>query len=484
MKLTATFPAMIALAFAMACKGPSEPSENLPNIVIFLVDDLGWTDLGCYGSEYYQTPHVDRLAEEGVRFTDAYAACTVCSPTRASILTGKYPARLHTTDWIAGHLRPYAEYRVPDWKMYLDSAETTLAEVLADQGYRTAHIGKWHLGENEENWPENHGFDINLGGWKKGAPNQQQGKGGYFSPYFNPRLQDGPEGEYLTERLATEARTFIQENKDAAFFLNFWLYNVHTPLQAKPDRILRFEERVDSTRLQANPTYAAMVSHMDDALGVVVDALQEAGVYENTIIVFTSDNGGLTGDRNRPGVKPRVTSNAPLRSGKGDMYEGGVRVPLIFSWPGSISGGRTTKALSISADLYPTLLSMAGLAAVTDSIDGKDLSQALLGGNPSATDEIFWHYPHYHTEGATPYSAIRQGDWKLVWQYSGQNVELYDLSRDIGERDNLAESEPERAARLLARLNQWKKEVGAQEPTPNPDYDREREGNWGGQYHH
>jgi len=453
--------------------------------VIFLVDDLGWTDLGCYGSEYYLTPNVDRLASEGIRFTEAYAACTVCSPTRASILTGKYPARLQTTDWISGHLRPYAEYRIPDWKMYLDPEETTIAEALSARGYRTAHIGKWHLGEKEENWPEHHGFQTNIGGWKKGAPNLKQSRGGYFSPYFNPRLQDGPEGEYLTERLASEARVFIDKNKNAPFFLNLWLYNVHTPLQARADRIAAFQRSLDSTRLQANPTYAAMVSHMDDALGEVVDALKEAGVYENTIIVFTSDNGGLIGSRDRSNPSLSVTSNAPLRSGKGDMYEGGVRVPLIVSWPGGgIKGGGTSEALSISMDLYPTLLSLAGMKSENPpDIDGEDLSQVLIRGGAIGRDEIFWHYPHYHAEGAIPYSAIRKGDWKLVRTYGAEGAELYDLSTDIGEQYNLAEIHPAKTSELLRRLDEWKTQVGAQEPVPNPDYDPDRQGEWGGQYH-
>jgi arylsulfatase A len=313
--------------------------EQEPNIVLFLVDDLGWKDLKNYGSVLYQTPHVDQLSKEGVVFSNAYAAATVCSPTRASILTGKYPATINTTDWIKGHHKPFARFLPPDWNMHLRDEDVTLAQALKEKGYTTIHIGKWHLGEEEKYWPEFYGFDKNIGGWRVGMPTKQKGIGGYFSPYHNPRLENGPEGEYLTERLTQEAAMYIETNKKKPFFLNFWLYNVHTPLQAKKAKIAKYENLVDSTQLQSNATYAAMVEHMDDALGAIVNQLKKAGVYENTIIVFASDNGGLIGNKGKE-LKPKITSNAPLRTGKGDIYEGGVRVPFMISWPNNIEPNR------------------------------------------------------------------------------------------------------------------------------------------------
>lgn len=462
----------------LGCKEPERP-----NIVLFLVDDLGWTDLSSYGSRLYQTPNVDQLASEGVKFTDAYAACTVCSPTRASILTGKSPARINCTDWISGHQKPFAKFNVPDWTRHIRDEDVTLAEALKKIGYSTIHIGKWHLGEEEKHWPEYHGFDQNIGGWKMGMPKRVKKVGGYFSPYHNPRLNDGPKGEYLTERLAEEATGFIRGNKDKLFFLNFWLYNVHTPLQAKKEKIAKYDSLINPTQLQSNAAYAAMVEHMDDAMGEVVAQLKSSGIYDNTIFIFASDNGGLIGNRGDLRKKPKITSNYPLKSGKGDRYEGGVRTPFIVSWPAKVKSGRTTDVLSISADIFPTIFGLLGLEdELPSDIDGNNLSEFLLTDEKPERDALFWHYPHYHTEGAKPYSAVRKGDWKLIDVYGTDSLELYNLKNDIGETMNMAFTNPDKAKELQIILKDWKRKVSAQDPVDNPNYDPQKEDKWRSNY--
>lgn len=444
--------------------------QQKPNVVLIVIDDMGWKDLGVYGSDFHRTPQIDALAKDGVRFTDAYSACTVSSPTRAALMTGKYPAKLHVTDWIEGHKMPKAKLKVPDWTMYLSHDETTLAEVFKQNGYATAHIGKWHLGEDEKYWPEHQGFDINIGGWRTGQPNvnKKTGTNGYFSPYGNPRLKDGPVGEYLDERLADEACNYIQQSQSKPFFLNFWLYNVHTPLQAKQAKIDKYKALVDSTKLQKNPTYAAMVEHADDAVGKVVAQLKSLGLYENTIIIFTSDNGGLIGNK-----KNQVTNNAPLRHGKGERYEGGVRVPLIVKAANQVAPNRTNNTPVMSIDYMPTLIDMANLKVdkkVLKGIDGVDIKPLLTSENGKLKRKsIYWHYPHYHTEGATPYSAVRNGDWKLIHTIETNSYELYNLKTDISESKNLIDSEPALAAKLKKELEAWKKKMGAQMPVAKAD---------------
>ena len=440
------------------------------NVVFFFVDDLGWTDLSCFGSDLYKTPNVDKLAAMGMKFTNAYSSCTVCSPSRASIMTGKYPARINCTDWIEGWKYPYAQLKVPDWTMYMKASEYTMAEAFKDAGYKTIHIGKWHLGEDEIHWPENHGFDTNIGGWKKGAPNRSKKEGytGYFSPYGNPRLDDGPDGEYLTERLANEASNFIDDNAEQTFFLNLWFYNVHTPLQAKKDKIERYRALIDTSANHQNPVYAAMVEHMDDAIGTVLNKLKEKNLIENTIIVFSSDNGGLVPRKNK------ITSNAPLRSGKGDIYEGGVRVPAIVVAPGVTKENSISNIPVISMDFYPTLMELAGIdipQSVGAEIDGRSLVKVLKGKKNLDRESLFWHYPHYHIQGATPYSAVRKGNYKLIHLMESNAYELYNLADDIGEQENLIEKLPEVKAELLSVLDNWKKEVNAQMPSPNSNFD-------------
>lgn len=439
--------------------------KKQPNVILFLVDDLGWTDASCFGSDLYQTPNIDKLATEGMRFSNGYASCTVCSPTRASIITGKYPARLHLTDWIEGHQRPYAKLKVPKWNQKLDLKEVTMAEMFQKNGYKTIHLGKWHLGEDAKYWPEHQGFDVNIGGFSAGSPKADGGYG-YFSPYNNPRMENGTKGEYLTERLAKEAVGFIKKNKNHPFFMNLWLYNVHMPLQAKQTLIDKYKSLVKKGMTHQNATYAAMVEHMDTALGSVMKVLKDTGLEENTILVFHSDNGGH--------LKP--TSNKPLRSGKGDFYEGGVRVPLIFKWPNQIKAGAVSKELAISADLMPTLLGLVNnQKELPKDIDGVDLSPVLLRNKSVNREAIYWHYPHYHLGGAEPYSAIRKGDWKLIQLYENNALQLYNLKEDIGETKNLIDENPKKAKELLAALNAWKIKVNAQMPTLNPNYNKAKD---------
>jgi len=451
-------------------------SANRPNVVLIVVDDMGWTDLGCYGSDLYQTPAIDKMAKEGVLFTNGYAACTVSSPTRAAIMTGKYPARLHCTDWIAGHKKPHAKLNVPDWTKFMSHDEYTIAEALADNGYKTLHVGKWHLGEGENYWPEHHGFSVNIGGWDVGAPQKKNGGNGYFPPYRNPRLSDGPEGEYLTERLTDEALNLLERytKEQQPVFLNMWFYNVHTPLQAKKEKVEKYKKLINPEAKHRNPVYAAMVEHVDNAVERILAKLVELRIDDNTLVIFTSDNGGLVA--NFENNRQHVTSNFPLRSGKGDRYEGGVRVPFIVKLPGK-SKGRVDHTPVISTDIYPTILGFTGIRSST-STDGCDLTPLLIKNKPIKRDALYWHYPHYHLEGAVPYSAIRKGEWKLIYTYEDNQVELYNLKKDSAESINLTEKHPSKAKDLLNDLEKWKKTVNAQSPVENPEYNPVLETKW------
>jgi len=429
-----------------------------PNLIVFLIDDMGWTDLGCTGSDLYETPNIDALARQGMKFTNAYSACTVCSPTRAALMTGKYPARLHITDWIHGSKRANARLAIPKWTEYLPREEVTCATALKQAGYATAHVGKWHLGDKQEGWPDKHGFDVNIAGYERGQPPS------YFSPYKIPTLTDGPEGEYLTDRLASEALRFIEANKSKSFFLYFPHYGVHTPLQAKKELIDKYQAKIKPGMRHTNATYAAMIASVDEAVGRIAARLGELGLSDNTIIVFTSDNGGLM----------RSTTNVPLRAGKGSVYEGGVRVPAIVKWPGVTAPGSVCHEPVFTADFYPTLLQLAGAkgdAKHNANVDGESMVPLLK--DPKAKlkrDAIYWHYPHYHPGGATPYGAVRAGDWKLIEFFEDMHVELYNLKDDLSEKNDLAEKMPDRTRELRDRLNAWRKSVGAQMPTANPNY--------------
>ncbi len=431
-----------------------------PNIVLILADDLGAHDLGCTGSTFHETPNLDRLARDGIRFTQAYSACTVCSPTRAGLMTGKHPARLKITDWIAGHDAPKAKLRPPEWTKQLPLGELTLAEHLKGAGYATAHIGKWHLG-GEGFGPTHQGFDINLGGDHRGQPPS------YFAPYGLPKLTDGPKGEYLTDREGFEAAKFIRERHQAPFFLNVALHSVHTPLQAKPELVRKYESKLSkSSGSQQNPTYAAMLESLDDAVGRILKALDDAGVAQRTLVIFSSDNGGLVLGKNPP------TSNLPLRSGKGSPYEGGIRVPLLIRLPGVTQPGGSRSQPVITMDLPATILDLTGVGTTNAAPDGKTL-RGLLSDTSAilSRDFLCWHYPHYHPGGATPYAAIRMGDWKLIQYYEDGRHELFDLKNDASESKNLADSNPEKLNELARKLFEWQGTVGAQWPMYNPAYE-------------
>lgn len=462
---------LITTVLFWAALSPAQNQQSKPyNIILFLIDDLGWFDLGCQGSSYYRTPHIDRLASEGARFTDAYAACAVCSPTRAAILTGKYPARLLLTDWLpSGRWNPKAKLREGRRVRSLPVEEYTLAEALRDSGYRTASVGKWHLGSAPFSLPQHHGFDINIAGNGHGAP------GNYFFPYngnwliptTNLRvkwntLSDGKSGQYLTDRLTDEAINFLNSSKEEPFFLYFSHYGVHTPLQAKKEMI-DYYEQVPKSKRQGNPKYAAMVESIDQSVGRVLETLKKIGREKETMIIFTSDNGGFY----------KATNNAPLRANKGSYYEGGIRVPLIIKWPGVTKSGSIIHEPVISNDLYPTCLSAAGVSLNPNQHrDGLSLKTLLQGGHHLNRDALYWHFPHYNRHPFSyPSGVIRSGAWKLIETFDPSGVELFNLTEDLGETKNLADKHPDVTQSLQARLHQWQKEVGAQMMELNPDYD-------------
>lgn len=430
-----------------------------PNVILILADDLGWTDLSCYGSDLYKSPHIDSLARDGMRFTANYSACTVCSPSRAALLTGKYPARLHVTDWIPGQMPSNPKLIVPDFTKHLPHEETTLAEALHDAGYATASIGKWHLG-GPDSYPEQHGFDLNVAG-----TDQPQPRPGYFAPYAIDTIEQGPKGEYITDRLGDEAVKFIRANADRPFFLYMPQFAVHLPVQAKKKLIEQYQANVRDGMHHTNAAYAAMIDSMDQTVGRIRETLAELGIAERTIIIFTSDNGG----------RIPTTANAPLRAGKGSAYEGGTRVPLIVYWPGVTKGGSENDTPVMTIDLLPTILEMAGVKnKASSTFDGVSLVPLLRQSGELAERPLFWHYPHYQhyqKEGATPYGAIRRGDYRLIEFYDDHRVELYNLKEDVGERHNLADSSPELVKSMQDELHAWLRAVEAQMPTPNPNYD-------------
>ena len=452
------------------------------NFILINIDDLGWKDLTCYGSRFYETPNIDRLATQGVKFTDAYASCAVCSPTRASIMTGRYPARIGVTDWIH-HLdkkgqQAYEENEnpaayvggkkrrllCPPNPYWMDLDEVTIAEVLKSAGYTTCHIGKWHLGY--EPWfPDKQGFDINIGGGEIGQPPT------YFDPYYLnedrpsiPALFPRKEGEYLTDRESEEVVGFLKEHRRKPFFLHMCHYAVHTPLQAKKELIEKYEAKKKTN--QTNAIYAAMIESLDAAVGRMMSTLDELGLTERTVVIFTSDNGGLQG---------YATDNAPLRSGKGYPYEGGIRVPLIVRWPGVVEAGIECDVPVTSVDFFPTICDIAGLDLPSDRIiDGKSLIPLLKRVGPLRRESIFWHFPHYRGN-IVPYSIIRKGDWKLIKRYEGKPFELFYIEEDLSEEYELSELMPGKVEELDADLNAWLEDTGAKLPRENPDYDPDAE---------
>jgi len=461
----------IALGLLLAATAEvfSQTPPRPPNIVLVLIDDYGWADSGCYGSVYHRTPNIDRLAVRGMRFTDAYAAAPVCSPTRAALMTGKHPARLHLTDWLPGRRDlPAQMLSRPNIRQELPLEETTLAETLKSAGYATAHIGKWHLGGSGFA-PEHQGFDLNIAGDHTGTPLS------YFAPFRRdgrsmPKLEQAPEGQYLPDRLTAEAEQFIEQHRGQPFFLYLPHYSVHIPMKAKQELIAKYRTLPAPSRGQNNATYAAMIESMDDSVGRLMRKLEQAGLSDDTLFIFTSDNGGLSV---KEGADTPATDNAPLRDGKGYLYEGGLRVPLIVSWPKRVKGGGVNPTPVYSADLFATMLDAAGLRSATGT-DGLSLLPLLTHTGSLGRQALYWHYPHYSNQGGKPGAAIRAGRYKLIEFYEDRRVELYDLQKDIGERSDLAPKLAKKAAGIQRQLDSWRRDINAQMMTPNPAYKPER----------
>jgi len=474
-----------------------EKTVNQPNIVFILIDDMGWKDLSCTGSKFYETPHIDSLKERGMIFTQGYAACPVCSPTRASLMSGKYPVSTGVTDWI-DHRRPadsphgHAQGRLMDapYLDHLPQEEASLASSLREGGYQTWHVGKWHIGR-EPWYPEHHGFDINIGGCHQGSP----GWGGYFSPWSIDALKGAevPRGTYLTDYLTDRTLDLIRDrDRDKPFFLNLWYYSVHTPIQAKAAKIRKYRKKarrmglnrikafekgdnfpckhkrwlhIKRRTVQSDPAYAAMIESLDENIGRLLEELEKQNLRDETLIIFTSDNGGLSTAEGSP------TCNLPLAEGKGWMYEGGVREPLLVSWPGRIREGSLCGEPVNSPDFYPTLLEAAGLPLRPEQHrDGVSLMPLLTERGSPGSRPLFWHYPHYGNQGGTPGSSVLIHPWKLIEFFEDGRTELYNLKEDPGECQNLSEAEPDRTREMLNRLHEWQKETGARIPEPNPRF--------------
>ncbi|MFV0346086.1 MAG: sulfatase [Bacteroidales bacterium] len=471
----------------MSCgqKKPSGKTSDRINFLFILADDFGYSDMSVMGSTFYETPNIDRIAKEGMIFTDGYAAAQVCSPSRASILSGRFTARHGITDWIgapAGEawrsMGRHNQLLPPDYVRALPQEYITLPEAMKEAGYRTFFAGKWHLG-GRDSWPENHGFDINRGGWDVGSPN-----GGYYSPWKNPNLENVEDGENLTMRLAKETVKFLQENRDTAFFAYLSFYAVHAPLETTHEKWAKYRQKAQDAgiadtgfkmghflpirQVQDNPVYAGLVESMDDAVGCVLKALDDLGLAENTVVIFTSDNGGVAaGDA-------FSTSNLPLRAGKGYQFEGGIREPFFIKVP-NMGGGQKCSTPVIATDFYPTILDLAGAELRPEEhIDGKSLLP-LLKGDTLSERPLVWHYPHYGNQGGEPSSIIREGDWKLIHYYEDGRNELYNLKNDLGEQHDLAQSEAERVGIMCDKLIGMLTKMGASYPTPDSEWTAEAE---------
>jgi|TARA_B110000444_G_scaffold33741_1_gene29124 arylsulfatase A-like enzyme len=457
-----------------SCNSKEKTDTKKPNVIFILVDDLGWNDLGYSGSNFYESPNIDSLSKDSYEFLTAYAASSVCSPTRASIMTGKHPARVNITDWIPGFDPKNRPLLGPTDLNQLPLEEITIAEKLKESGYKTFYSGKWHLG-SEGFYPEQNGFDINIGGFEKGSP-----IGGYYSPWKNPKLNNGPDGEYLTDRLTNESISFI-ENHDSGepFFLFLSFYNVHTPIQpnikhvdyfkdkliSKKDNKVRTrqEDQAISVMNQVNADYASMVYAMDENIGRLITSLKQNNLYEDALIIFTSDNGGLSTQRR---VAP--TSVFPLRGGKGWLYEGGIRIPQLIK-PPNHSQNIKIDEVTVSYDLFPTILDYAGLSS-DQIIDGKSLMPIFKDESKLDRGDVFWHFPHYHGSLWKPGAAIRSGDWKLIQNYESNTLELYNLKEDIGEMNDLSSTYPKKTQDLLKKLYTLQKESNANSVLVNKNF--------------
>lgn len=514
---------ILVLALVLTGHPPLSTAAERPNVVFFLVDDLGWRDVGCYGSRFYDTPKIDQFAEESVRFTQAYAACHVCSPTRASIMTGKYPARLRLTDWLPGRKDfPFQKLKNAEIHQYLPLEEITIAEALKHHGYRTAHIGKWHLGEDPHG-PLQQGFDIQIPRWNKGWP-----KAGYHAPFKLDGLADTP-GDYLTDRLTDEAEKFIESSRDQPFFLYLSHFAVHDPIQGRNDLVRKYqgklrqqppptgpdfilegnpddpapltsedladratkpawsgyqalpERTVKVKQHQDNVQFAAMVESVDESLGRIREKLKSLNLDDNTIVILFSDNGGMAaanfGNPNRKISPDRLdkafsTSNLPLRGAKGWLYEGGIREPLIVHWPQHGNRGSVCDVPVVSTDFYPTILEMAGLPLLPEQhVDGVSLAPLVKGGESLNREAIFWHFPHYSNHGVqSPGGAVRAGDYKLLEYFENDTVQLFNLRDDIGERNDLSDLRTDKVEELRFMLHSWRDSVSARMMEPNPGY--------------
>ena len=474
----------------------AQSKNQQPNVIVILADDLGWADLTAYGSTFYETPNLDKLASNGIRFTQSYATCPVCSPTRASMMTGKYPVKTGVTDWIRGRQEdgkamPYEKLIAQPTAYQIPLEEKTIGELALENNYKTFFAGKWHLGEEEKYWPDHQGFQINKGGWSKGSPTGKinDSTGGFFTPYKNPKLSDGPAGEYLTDRLTNESLAFMESNKQNPFFLMYSLYAVHNPLQApaalikkyqakqkkldiqnkdrfaKDEDWMQYENDWKRRLVQDNPVYAAMIENMDWNIGRLLDKLKQLSIDDNTLVIFTSDNGGLSTAEGSP------TSNGPLRAGKGWLYEGGIRVPLIMYWKGKILPGSISALPVNTSDLFPTIAGAINENYKKDkSIDGDNIFELLAKPQAYRNRKMFWHYPHYSNQGGKPGSAIRAGNYKLIYNYEDDDIELYDVVKDIGEKNNIAGVNRKIVKRMNKELLLWLKQNTALFPNKNPGF--------------
>ena len=483
MKIQSIYLIIIAFFICNGCSSPQESNDNTPNIVFILADDLGWADLPVYGNKFNEAPNITKLAEEGMKFDNAYAACPVCSPTRASIQSGQYPARVGVTDFITGHWRPYEEVIVPKNRtQYLPLENITFAEKLKEAGYATGYFGKWHLGWGEY-IPTNQGYDEQV----------VYNGGGFFG--YGPRMD--PPKEFPLEKVLSEALTdlsisFIERNKDKPFMLFLAHYDVHVQLDAQQELIDKYLSKEKVSGYPSNAVYAAMIEHVDNSVGRIEAKLEELGLAKNTVVIFFSDNGGLVSRFDKVPLHAKsklhiyegnpmqyiASSNTPLRAEKGTVYEGGIREPFIVKWPGKVANGSLNHSVVTSVDFYPTFLELAGVAPdPNQKLDGGSLVDIITKGQEKYDRPVFWHYPVYHHD--VPASVIRKGDYKLIENLVDGSLELYDLVNDIGETQNLAESMQDKSSELHGLLKAWQKDVKAEFPVQNPDFNPEKRYEWG-----
>jgi len=468
-----TLSAIVPLLFnSCQSKSKEQQQQEQPNVLFIMADDMGWKDLGFMGSQYYETPNIDRLAEQGMVFTNAYANAANSAPTRACLMSGQYGPR-HGIYTVGNPDRGVDSLRKlisVENETVLDSGITTIAEAMERKGYVSASMGKWHLGNPPESGPKSQGFDVNVAGWKKGHPDS------YFSPYKNPSLENGPKGEYLTDRITSEAVRFIEEHQKDPFFLYLPYYAVHTPLQAKDSLIEKYKNK-EPWNGHNNPVYASMIHTMDQGVGRLMHTLNKLNLEEETIVIFYSDNGGLGGYREQGIMGKDITSQDPLRGGKGMFYEGGIREPLVVRWPGKVEAGSTCDTPVISIDFYPTLLDIAGIEKKEDKVlDGKSILPLLTREESFKRDAIYWHFPAYLQAGqgtfrTRPVGAIRSGNYKLLEFFEDGRLELYNLKKDVGETNDLSDEMPEKTRELHRKLKAWRQQVNAPVPQKkNPEY--------------